>query len=193
MRKIGLTLGAAVLGAVSLAALDASTAEAARRAPPQSFKCKPSKGGAFVDKAHRAANAPLCTFSNSGGYILNLVGSQPGRTSRNLTIIAFGVPDPRTNGNLPATFTSTSSGAGSSTGFYNLTQITGSLRNPRTKSSSWAIDNSNAFSVTLTRYDSVANRLIGKFAGKLRAGDSSPNAGTLTIRNGTFNGVVTGL
>ena len=64
---------------------------------------------------------------------------------------------------------------------------TGSIEETTT---SWAIDGSAPFTVTISKFQAATNRIFGTFSGTMIAGDSNPEAGDLAFTKGKFVAVV---
>lgn len=183
MRKIALAAVAALSAGFAVDAF-------AAKAKPQKFTCKPNKGGAFVDKAHKGRSAaPLCLFTPIANTIqLSLAGNQPaGRGVKSILLVGIGWPDIRT-AELPITLDNSGSN-GTVTGSYSVTK----LRGFTPVITSWAVDEDGAqpFQITITKFDPNTSRVTGTFSGKMLPGDNSPDAGILDIKNGVIQGTAT--
>ena len=184
MRKIALSLAAAVLGAAALATLDAPAASAGAAA--QKFVC--TAKGRFADTLAKQSHLKLGQFTQSSYIQLTIAAnsySVHGRsaTTKQFSLIVIGSVDPR-SATLPVTYTPSGSSS-SVVGSFNISNV--SLGGP-TKITSWITDGSGAqpFSVVLKRFDPATSKLFGTFTGKMTPGENSPNAGILKVTGGSF-------
>ena len=207
MNKLSILAVAAAVGALGFAGTDVALAKKKKRSAGQKFSCVTSKGKFKDNVASRAKDdngqiVPMGLFSFGGLDQLVILGTQQniGRTGAGsikiMNLIVLGVDDVR-SATLPITYEA--GGAGSTvTGSFSLNSfkfsrfkipgLPGGGGSVKTTSNSWVPDEKGQvpYSVTLTKYDSVTNRLSGKFGGEMLPGDSNTILKNLKVKKGAF-------
>ncbi|MCE9637184.1 MAG: hypothetical protein K8T90_15875 [Planctomycetes bacterium] len=182
MKKIAMLTTAAMVGAVAVLAAEPALA---KKAAPQSFSCRTSKG-AYKDNALSRQGTAMLNVAHSTFFNYALFSNSFKISGRTATTSSWLMPclstkDIRTPGVLPLTF---HAGGSDDTvaGSFAITKGASVI-------GSWVTDDAiaNPFSVTFKSYNATTSRLVGTFGGTLAPGDTPANQKANKVSGGKFN------